>query len=386
MSGLDAEVCVVGLGAVGSMSLWSLARRGVDVLGLEQFWAPHARGASAGESRLLRTLPYLERHPEDEAILEAAPAAWSDLERDSGHDLVVRCGGLIIGPRKAPEMERLVGLAHRRSDIELLDAQQVRIRYPAHCLTDDDIAVLDPAAGLLRPEMSIAAALRTAVSHGARVHTRERVLRWVPEDDAVTVITDTSRYRVGQLVLATGPWASELVPGLPVNPRRLLLTWFMPGDPRSVDWFLPQAFPSFIRADAGVFLYGGPTLDGTMVKVAGLEDWGFPDEPRTLDREVTDRDVAGISAAVTRYFNALDPAPVRAEFHMDGWSDDGTAVVDHLPGHERVVISAGFSGYGFKMAPVIGDIVADLVLNEETTLPVAHMRADRFAGIPPRPR
>jgi sarcosine oxidase len=208
----------------------------------------------------------------------------------------------------------------------------------------------------------------------------------VAEDDAVTVITDAQRYRVGRLVLATGPWANELVPGLPVRARRLLLTWFIPQERQSVDWFVPEAFPGFIRADTDVFLYGGPTLDGTMVKVAGLDDWGFTDEPGALNREVTDRDVAGVSAAVTRYFNALDPAPVRAEVHMDGWSDDETAIVDHLPGHERVVISAGFTGYGFKMAPVIGGIVADVVMDGETSFPVAHMRADRFTDVPPRPR
>jgi sarcosine oxidase len=212
------------------------------------------------------------------------------------------------------------------------------------------------------------------------VRTRERVLRWEPEDDAVAVITGERRYRFRRLVLATGPWVNELVPGLPIRPRRLLLTWFVPRDPQTVGWFGPDAFPSFIRADEGVFLYGGPTLDGAMVKVAGLDDWGFPDDPRALQREVTDRDVAGISRAVPRYFDGLDPAPVRADVHMDGWSDDETAVVDHLPGAGNVVISAGFSGYGFKMAPVIGGIVADLVTEGGTAYRIAHMRADRFSA------
>jgi sarcosine oxidase len=378
MTGVDAEVGVVGLGAIGSMTLWALARRGVDVLGLEQFWAPHDQGASAGESRLLRSLPYLERHPQDDEILAASPAAWSELERDSGYALVVRCGGLIIGPRDTPEMRRLITLAGQRSDVELLGSEQVGRRYPAHRMTSDDIAVLDPAAGLLRPELAVAAALRTAVAHGARVRTRQRVLRWEPEDDAVAVVTATQRYRFRRLVLATGPWAQELVPGLPIRARRLLLTWFTPRDPTSFGRFTPDAFPSFIRADEGVFLYGGPMLDGAMVKVAGLDDWEFPDDPRSLDRAVTAEDVTGISEAVARYFDGLDPAPVRTEAHMDGWSVDETAVVDHAPDTDRVVIAAGFSGYGFKMAPVIGAVVADLVTGAEPAQEISHMRAGRF--------
>jgi sarcosine oxidase len=194
------------------------------------------------------------------------------------------------------------------------------------------------------------------------------------------VFTANQRYRFRRLVLAAGPWAAELLPDLPVRPRRLVLTWFTPADPHSVVQFGPERFPSFIRADEDVFLYGGPTLDGSMVKVAGLDAWGFPDDPRSLSREVTDQDVAKISQAVTRYFNGLDPAPVRADVHMDGWSDDETAIVDHVPGSPGVVVGAGFSGYGFKMAPVIGGIVADLVMDGDTAHPIAHMRADRFPG------
>ena len=382
MTGIDAEVGVIGLGAIGSMTVWSLARRGVDVLGLEQFWAPHDQGASAGESRLLRSLPYLERNPEDDELLAAAPAAWSELEGESGYELVVRCGGLIIGPRGTPEMGRLVRLADQRADVELLESEQVKRRYPAHRMTAEDIAVLDPAAGLLRPELAIAAALRTAVAKGARVRTRERVLRWEPEGDTVAVITAEQRYRFRHLVLATGPWAQELLPDLPVRPRRLLLTWFTPRDPNDFRRFTPEAFPSFIRADEGVFLYGGPMLDGTMVKVAGLDDWGFPDDPRSLNREVRWEDVTEISEAVARYFDGLDTAPVRTEAHMDGWSDDETAVVDLVPNAGRVVIAAGFTGYGFKMAPVIGRIVADLISEGETGYPISHMRADRFGDAP----
>jgi sarcosine oxidase len=384
MSGdLDAEVGVIGLGAIGSMALFHLARRGVDAIGLEQYWAPHDRGASAGESRLFRTLPYLESHPEDVEILAATAGGWDVLERESGHELRIPCGGLLIGWRDSAPMQRLVELAGQRADADVLDPEQVRSRYPAHRLADDEIAVLDRAGGLVRAELSVAAALRAAVARGARLETRTRVLRWELEDDAVAVVTAARRYRFRKVVLATGPWARELLPELAMRPRRLLLTWFTPRSPDLLPQFSAPAFPSFLRADERHFLYGGPTLDGVMVKVAGGDDWGYPTDPRALDRDVDVDDLAGISEEVSHCLEGLSPAPARVDVYMDGWSDDGTPLVDLWPGTDSVVVCAGFTGFGFKISPIIGEIAADLATEGGTRFPIGHMRAGRPVGAPP---
>ena len=55
MSELDADVAVVGLGSMGSMALWQLARRGVKAIGFEQFEPGHDRGSGHGESRIIRS-------------------------------------------------------------------------------------------------------------------------------------------------------------------------------------------------------------------------------------------------------------------------------------------------------------------------------------------
>src|SRR5262245_59909515 len=91
------EVIVVGHGARGSAACHELARRGIRVLGLEQFDIPHTRGSSHGFSRMIR-LAYYE-HPDYVPLLRRAYERWKQLEGESGQTLLHITGGVYIGPR-----------------------------------------------------------------------------------------------------------------------------------------------------------------------------------------------------------------------------------------------------------------------------------------------
>src|SRR5881394_3027079 len=90
------DVIIVGVGAMGSAACWNLARRGVRVLGLEQFDIPHTRGSSHGFSRMIRMAYY--EHPDYVPLLRRAYELWSELERAFGGTLLHRTGGLYLGP------------------------------------------------------------------------------------------------------------------------------------------------------------------------------------------------------------------------------------------------------------------------------------------------
>src|SRR5947209_10520386 len=79
MSTVDTEVCVIGLGAMGSATLWQLAERGVSATGIEQFEPGHDRGSSHGESRIFRTA-YLEG-PGYVPLAQRAVELWKHLDR-----------------------------------------------------------------------------------------------------------------------------------------------------------------------------------------------------------------------------------------------------------------------------------------------------------------
>src|SRR5579864_5526577 len=89
------DAVVVGLGAMGSATAWALARRGVRVLGIDQFAPGHTAGSSHGESRIIRQL-YFE-HPLYVPILRQAYALWAELEGEAGLQLLCLGGGLTLG-------------------------------------------------------------------------------------------------------------------------------------------------------------------------------------------------------------------------------------------------------------------------------------------------
>src|ERR1700680_437764 len=140
------DVAVIGLGAMGSAALESLARRGCRVVGIEQFTQGHDRGSSHGATRIIR-LGYFE-HPSYVPLLRAAYPLWRDLESRSGRPLITITGiveigapdsDLVAGTLRSP---RLHGLAH-----DILDAQSMVPRFPAFRLPKNFIGVFQPQGG-----------------------------------------------------------------------------------------------------------------------------------------------------------------------------------------------------------------------------------------------
>src|SRR5712691_6758806 len=135
---------------MGSAALYQLSRRGKRVLGLEAFGPGHQLGSWHGESRVIR-MAYFEQ-PNYVPLLRRAYELWSELERESGAELLHITGGLMIG---VPETE-LVSGARASADehgleYELLNATELRRRYPAFTPADDEMALWEPHAGFLRP-------------------------------------------------------------------------------------------------------------------------------------------------------------------------------------------------------------------------------------------
>src|SRR5579864_298322 len=169
------DVIVIGVGAMGASACHHLARRGVRVLGIEQFDIPHALGSSHGSSRMIR-LAYYE-HPDYVPLLLRAYELWDELEAISGQKLLHLTGGLYIGPPNGPtvagslQSARQHGLPH-----ELLDRDELRRRFPQFRVPDDWVALHEPRAGFLMPERVISAYAEAAIRAGALLHGREPVV------------------------------------------------------------------------------------------------------------------------------------------------------------------------------------------------------------------
>ncbi|HEY3504809.1 MAG TPA: N-methyl-L-tryptophan oxidase [Actinocatenispora sp.] len=365
-------VAVIGTGVIGAMAAWQLAVRGARVIALDTYAAGHDRGASAGETRIFRTV-----YKEGGAyvpLLRRARELWRELETGSGRAILTDTGCLTIGRPDEPDVRAVLGCAAEHElPHETLVAQDIRRRFPQHRVDDDEIAVLDPQAGVLRPEVGVQAALAAAAEAGAEILPYHRVRDLTRRGAGWRVSTDGRDLDVDWIVLAPGPWAREtpLLSELPVRVELLTACWFAARAPGSL---APQSFPVGIRrhAEAGFSFF--PCVDGVSVKVIPHHlprpVIDTPDAlPRTRDADF----VRAASAAVERLLPGLVPHPIRIGTYADGYTPDHDALVGPVPGQDNAIVLTGFSGHGYKLAPVFGRIAADLVLDKETTFDVDYL-------------
>jgi sarcosine oxidase len=370
------DVIVVGLGGMGSATLYHLARRGRRVLGLERYDIPNAMGSSHGITRLIR-LAYYE-HPDYVPLLRRAYELWRRLEHEVGDRLLHITGsidasapGLTMfeGSRRSCEIH---GLAH-----EVLTSAELTRRFPGYRFPAETMAVLQPEGGFLEAERCVVAHVMLAQAAGARAQARERVLEWERAGDGVRVRTDRGEYQAERLVVAGGAWAAKLVPllaGVAV-PERQVLAWLQPLEP---DLFRPARFPVFnCQVEEGDF-YGFPVFGIPGFKFGRYRHREQVVDPDTMDRECHPEDEALLRRFAERYFPAGAGPVMSLATCMFTNTADRHFVLDILPDFPAVSIAAGFSGHGFKFCSVIGEIMADLAERGETRHDIGLFRLGRL--------
>ena len=225
----EYDVIVAGLGAMGSAAAYQLSIRGRRVLGLDRFHPPHNWGSSHGLTRIIREA-YFE-HPLYVPLVQRAYALWKDVEQKSGRRLLMQTGGLMIGRPEGVLVEGSKRSAeeHRLAH-QVLSSKELKRRFPMLAASEDMVAVWEPRAGILFPELAIRTHLELAGANGAELRYEEPILKWQPTNRGITVQTAVNSYHAKRLLLSAGAWVGSLVPelNLPVRIERQILFWFEP--------------------------------------------------------------------------------------------------------------------------------------------------------------
>jgi sarcosine oxidase len=375
MAHFDVVVC--GLGVMGSAALRELSRRRLRVLGIERFAPGHDRGSSHGATRIIR-LAYFE-HPSYVPLLRWAYELWRDLEEAYGSKLVHLTGIVEIGPPDGVLVKGVLDSAHMHAlRHDALTAQELMRRFPAFRLPPHYAAVFQPDGGFLEAERSIHAMLTLARSAGAEVREGERVLAIEPRAGRVRIVTDRGTVDAGAAIITAGPWVGPLLTDLPAPLRvtRQVMAWFAPSDPTA---FASGRSPVFLIESRHGIHYGFPPDGEGRIKVAKHHHRDETADPDAPDRTVSAADEALIRAALADHLPAANGRRVDAKTCLYTVTPDGDFLIDRLPGSPQVIVASPCSGHGFKFAPVIGEILAELATTGATSHDIQRFSSERFA-------
>lgn len=377
MSSID--VAVIGVGGIGSSALMHLAKRGLKVVGFEQFGSEqdpsHDRGASHGGTRVIR-----KAYGEGGAyvpLLERAYTLWRELEKESATSLLHLVGCLNIGPLEHEFIRGVISSAKQHSlPHEVLNARELSARFPLFHVNESDVAVYEKDAGLLAVEDCTRAHVKVALKHGATLR-RERVLSLDLANDHVTISTENGSTKASRVVIAAGPWwhtqpwlqdiGSKLVI------RRQVQCWF----PKPK---LERELPCFIHLlkNTAHSFYGLPAFGGRGPKISQHKG-GSITTADTVDRATSDSDSDAVREYLRKHLPELDAPPTERKTCLYSMTPDEHFLIGALPG-KPVVALGGFSGHGFKFASVLGEIAADLTQHGKSNFDLSQFDPLRFAS------
>ena len=372
------DAIVVGGGVMGTATARELATRGHDTLLLERFTFGHARGSSGGPTRIFR---FTYEHPDYVRMARPALDAWRELEDASGERLLHTTGGIDIGDGSRRSAEALEAAG---APFDWISAEETIERWPGLVIARGTPVLVQDLGGVCMAERTVRAQARLAGAAGATVMEESSVEAILPSrrGDGVEVRTTTGdTFQAPVAVVTAGPWAGPLLRtagiDLPLVPSFEQVTYCrLAGDahdfPTIVDW-------------TGVSTRSLPSDgDGSSNAPYALPN---PEEPGSI-KMALDRSGPDVDADARDF----DPDPERLT-RLAGWAakrflpleearppetclytntPDGEFLLDRLG---PIVVGSPCSGHGFKFAPLIGKILADMA----TGTPIA-LRLEAFGA------
>lgn len=361
---------------MGSAAIYQLAKRGQWVLGIDAFPQGHDQGSSHGHHRLIRRS---HTNAKFRPLVDRAFELWRDLEDESGEQIMDLNGEVSLNHGPTPGPASIQGINSMGQDHpDLIDAHDLRHKFPGFRLHPDMTATYEREAGYLRPEIAMSAYLEQAECHGAVIQRPEEVTDWGIDGDGVRVETARGTHSADRLVITAGPWTAEhLRPlDLPLQVVRIVNAYFRPD--RSDLWTAEQGAPNFILDAPEGEYYGMPSISGHGLKI-GRHDSGEPTTARSIGREVRNDELEHLRRILDKYMPGASGPVEMAITCMYTLTPDENYIVERHPHHPQVAYACGFSGTGFKFGPAIGEILADLVTDAPVDLNISMFSSARFA-------
>jgi sarcosine oxidase, subunit beta len=374
---VSCDVLIVGGGVIGTSIAFHLARRRPGrVLLLEK---AYLGAGSSGKSGAIVRQHYSNRLTA--GMAQKSLRVFEHFDDAVGGPPVFTHTGMVIVVNERDRAGLEANLALQRElgiDVRLVSAQVLADIDPNARLAEDEVAAFEAEAGYVEAVQVVASFAEAARREGADIRLGVEVKGIITEGDRVTgVDTNEGRYECGTLVLATGPWAAQLARSarskLPVQACRTQVALFR----RPPDFGRRGAvYGDFVQG-----IYFKPT-HGDMVHAGSLagEELQDPVDPDHYN-EAADGDwLPQVRQRLSRRYPAMHRGYGRGGYGaLYGITPDWHPILDRLPGLQGAYCAVGFSGHGFKMSPVVGDLMAELIVEGQAkTLDITPLRLARF--------
>ena len=374
------EYIVVGCGGIGSAAVYWLSRQaGPEVLGIEQFHLGHDRGGSEDHSRIIR----LSYH--DPAYTTLTPhtyEAWSEIEEESGIQLVLKTGGLDLEsvedePRYINQYSGAMaeaGIVH-----EELSADEVMERFPQFTLDESVRGVFQPSGGLVDAGKGNAVHIALARVRGATILDETPVLGVRAVGDGVEVETAAGTFSAKKLVVAAGAWTNKVLGHLgyeiPITCTQEQVTYFQ--TPHLWE-FAPERFPVWIWHGGPDYSFYGLPVYGAVGSKAGQDAGGHVVTPDTRTFDANPRILSTLRGFLERYIPSSLGPELYTKTCLYDMPPDREFVLGNMPETPQVAFFCG-AGHAFKFAGLIGRILSEIAIDGRTRYPIEAFRPDRPA-------
>jgi N-methyl-L-tryptophan oxidase len=377
------DVAIIGSGIMGASAAYELARRGASVALIDQAALPNPQGASVDYSKIFRFA-----YPDPLYVQMAVEALelWRKLEEESATHLLDETGLLLIGNRAdAFETHTYEALHSLNLKAEMLSGEEVITRFPQFNKETIAFAVLDPSGGILYADKAVQAAINLARKFGTTIFENQRISAIERQVNHKLIRSESGQeWACKKVLIAAGPWTRKLLPDFAslLTTTQQEVVYFEPVKEvekslnASKTNFIIGEFPIFIEIDSG--FYGFPIHHNGAMKT-GNHLQGKPIDPYNFNEKVDEEFIERCRKFFARTIPALADARV-AKSHICIYnnSPDEDFIIDWHPDFDEVLLATGFSGHGFKFGPLIGRIVAELLLDRKSNYQLDRFRLLRF--------
>eukprot|EP00794_Sanderia_malayensis_P013816 gene13816-15261_t len=357
------DVCVVGAGIVGSSAAYNCTKHTNNVVLCEQFPLGHSRGSSHGHSRIIR-LSYVTKH--FSTMMPEAYEVWKVLESLTNTDLLVTTGLLSIEDEPHNGLKQAKqALVEGKSKFKLYESSsKLKEDFPMLDYPESYHGIYEPVGGVLKADKCCAAF--------------QVIYFEIIPGDIVTLVTNKGSIKAKSVIIAAGPWTNDLLQPLglklPLKPMKInVCYWQTDTSCYSAD----NGFPCFIDYSHDYHIYGLPVLEYPgLLKVCYHN--GNYHHPDNRDLENDDKGVDVVGKYLKRHFKGVAEKPSIVEKCYYTWTPDENYVIDRHPILKNIIVGAGFSGHGFKLAPVTGKLLSQLALDVKLDYDISPFCISRF--------